>query len=228
MTSTRRAGRGAVRRTGHESGRGTGRRTGRGAASGAGRRSPVLVRIAGYGGALALVAAAIVVLLMPLLGKDRKAGGEQPAAGSGPAATGPSRPAPGGAGALAPVPQQTRDGAGPREGQGEGRPAQGQGGGPPMPGQGGGTLTWCPPGTAVYAVTGTTLKVTVHVSTSGLVRAEASLRGRPAVSEQDTARAGRPYTFTFAGITAAMLERVKVTTVSVGVAMQTCYARAAN
>ncbi|WP_345337921.1 hypothetical protein [Actinomadura viridis] len=203
------------------------RRTGRraGGRARARGRSPVLGRIAGYGGALALVAAAIVVLLMPLLGKDRKAGGEQPAAGSGPAATTPSRPVPGGA--LAPVPQQSEDGD--RPGQGQGRqPAQGQGGGPPMPGQGGGTLTWCPPGTAVYAVTGTALKVTVHVSTSGLVRAEASLRGRPAASKQDTARAGRPYTFTFTGVTAAMVERVKVTTVSVGVAMQTCYARAAN
>jgi hypothetical protein len=95
-----------------------------------------------------------------------------------------------------------------------------------MPGRdGGGTLTWCPDGTAFYRDAGTGLQVTINVSASGLVRAEAALRGRSPVSRQDTVRRPGPHTLRFAGVTARMVERVKVTTVSVGVAVQTCYAR---
>jgi hypothetical protein len=95
-----------------------------------------------------------------------------------------------------------------------------------MPGQGGGTVTWCPSGSALYRAAGNALEVVIRVSASGFVRAEVSLNGRAPLSKQDSAKAGRPHTFTFGGVPAAMVERVKVTTVSVGAAMQTCYARA--
>ncbi|GAA2444908.1 hypothetical protein GCM10010191_71990 [Actinomadura vinacea] len=177
-------------------------------------------RVAGYGGALALVAAAVAVLLMPLLGGDRDepSGGGPAAAGTPgpPAATRPVPPLPGGTGAVDPEPRQGR---GNTPGRGGGQ------GGPPMPGQGGGGLTWCPSGSAFYRAAAGGLEVTVNVAASGLVRAEVSLRGRAPASKQGTATGGRPHSFRFAGVPAAMVERVKVTTVSVGVAMQTCYAR---
>ncbi|XVQ07991.1 hypothetical protein ACQP1W_36260 [Spirillospora sp. CA-255316] len=190
----------------------------------AGRGAPAWSRFAGYGGALALVAAAVAVLLTPLLGGESRGTAGNGRAASGtvatPAATVPAQSPPGGTGAVGPEPQQSR---GSTPGQGGG---QGQGGGPAGPGGGGGTVTWCPAGTAFYRAGAGGLEVTVNVSASGLVRAEVSLRGRAPQSRQGTATGGRPHSFRFAGVTAPMVERVKITTVSVGVAMQTCYARA--
>ena len=65
----------------------------------------------------------------------------------------------------------------------------------------------------------------MNAATSGLVRAEVALRGRSPRSQQDTVRHPGPYTFRFRAVSAALVKRVKVTTVSVGVAVQTCYAR---
>ncbi|QFG26428.1 hypothetical protein [Actinomadura sp. WMMB 499] len=189
-------------------------------------------RVAGYGGAVLLVAAAVAVLLVPLLEDD---GGADPAAAGRPA---DGAPAPSGAPSDAPTrhtepPATIRtpgatapDGGGTQGGQGG---ASGDGG-PPMPGElGGGTGTsWCPQGTAAYRATGTGVDVVVAVASSGAVRAELQTRGEAAPrSQQTTIRGGSPHTFRFTGVSPQRVERVKITTVSVGVAMQTCYARAA-
>ncbi|MFI0356664.1 hypothetical protein [Actinomadura sp. 9N407] len=191
-----------------------------------GRQGSPWGRIAGYGGAVLLVAAAVAVLLYPVL--DRQGNGAATAGGrtttgpqtGGPAVAGPGDPAASGApGSAGPDPRQSP--SAPAQGQGGG-----QGGGPPMPGQGGGgTVTWCPNGTAFYRAEGTTLQVVIQVSASGFVRAEVSLNGRAPLSKQGSAKAGRPHTLTFPGVPAELVERVKVTTVSVGASMQTCYAR---
>jgi hypothetical protein len=189
-----------------------------------GPNGPALGLIGGYGGSLALVAAAGVVLLMPLFGEDGDGGGRAETGSTGAAPAAPAATVP----AQRPEPGVTSTSAARRR---QGSTPQSQeegGGGPPMPGQGGGgTLTWCPDGTAFYrdAVTGTGLEVTINVSASGLARAEVTPRGRAAVSRQATVRRPGPHTFRFAGLSARAVERVKVTTVSVGVAMQTCYAR---
>lgn len=185
---------------------------------------PIWGRALGYAGTTLLVAAAVVVLLMPLM-DDGKGGGTAGAEGSAaPAATGARTGAPGGglpATSSAPTPQRT----------GSGRPDQGggQGGGPPMPGQNGsGTLTWCPEGTAYYRAARKGVDVVITVASSGAIRAEVSLRGRSPKSRQTTVTGGRPHTFHFTDVPARLVQRVKVTTVSVGVSMQTCYARAAT
>ncbi|WP_165966476.1 hypothetical protein, partial [Actinomadura sp. 7K507] len=102
-----------------------------------------------------------------------------------------------------------------------------QGGGPQIPDQGGSDgITWCPGGTASYRSTRTGVDVVVTVSSSGAIRAELVLRGRAPESQQTTVSGGgRPHTFHFRGVAPRLVERVKVTTVSVGVSMQTCYAR---
>ncbi|MGW5418196.1 hypothetical protein [Actinomadura geliboluensis] len=183
-------------------------------------------RIAGYGGTLALVAAAVAVLLQPLMdgGKKSAAGAQGPVSPSASAVPGQAG-VPGAPGASAtptnPVPQQN----------GGGRPyptagTGGQGGGPTIPEQNtGDTLDWCPDGTGLYRVTSAGVNVLVTVSASGLIRAELVLRGRAPKSQQATASAGRPHTFYFAGVSGGLVERVKVTTVSVGGGMQSCYAR---
>lgn len=194
------------------------------------RARSLLLRIAGYAGTTGLVAAAVVVLLMPLM-DDGKGGGTAGAQGSASAAPatpgGPAR-APGDSGPAAtptgPAPEG--DGGGPDPG-GSGGQAGGQGGGPQIPDRRGtGGLTWCPEGTAYYRATGTGVDVVVTVSSSGAIRAELSLRGRAPESQQTTVTGGRPHTFHFRGVSPRLVERVKVTTVSVGVSMQTCYARA--
>lgn len=191
-----------------------------------GRRARLWGRIAGYGGTLLLVAAAVIVLLMPLMddGKKGTAGAQGPA---GPAASAPPG-APGGAVLPAtptnPVPQQNGGGSGLVGVTGG---SGGQGGGPqiPQPG-GGGSLDWCPNGTAFYRATATGVDVLVTVSASGLIRAELVLQGASPKSQQASAKGGRPHTFHFTGVPPRQVERVKVTTVSVGGGMQSCYARA--
>ncbi|MEU8801735.1 hypothetical protein [Spirillospora sp. NPDC048819] len=188
------------------------------------RSRSVLARVAGYAGTTLLVAAAIVVLLVPLL-DDGKSGGTAGAQGSAsPSPTSPGGPAGPGPGLpvapTGPAPQQN--------GTGRPDPAGGGGGGPQIPGQGGdGGLTWCPEGTAHYRAAATGVDVVITVASSGAIRAELSLRGRSPESQQTTVTGGRPHTFRFKGVSPQLVERVKVTTVSVGVSMQTCYARAA-
>lgn len=198
------------------------------------RKRSVWPRVAGYGGAALLVAAAVAVLLVPLLddgkGGAGAAGAERPAAPS----AAPPGGAPGGPGLPAtptnPVPRQ--NGGQPSTGAPSGGPGGGQqgGGGPRIPEQngGGGGLTWCPRGTAYYRAARTGVDVVITVASSGAVRAELALRGGTPQSQQTTVRGGRPHTFRFTGVAPQLVERVKVTTVSVGVAMQTCYARAAT
>ncbi|MFD0903548.1 hypothetical protein [Actinomadura sediminis] len=187
-------------------------------------------RIAGYGGAVLLAAAAVAVLLMPML---EDGGGADPAGARGPA-NGATTPADAPTRHTAPpptivTPGATAPGTGGTPGGGSGSSGGPAGnGGPPMPGAGGGTgASWCPQGTAVYRATGTGVDVVVAVASSGAVRAELQLQGADPQSQQTTIRGGSPHTFRFTGVSPQRLERVKITTVSVGVAMQTCYARAA-
>ncbi|GAA1824133.1 hypothetical protein [Actinomadura chokoriensis] len=191
-----------------------------------GRRARLWGRIAGYTGTLLLVAAAVIVLLMPLMddGKKGTAGAQGPA---GPSASAPpGQPGAPGASGLPvtptnPVPQQN----------GGGRPyptagTGGQGGGPQIPQPGGGDpLDQCPDGTAFYRATATGVDVLVTVSASGLIRAELIMRNGPPKSQQASANAGRPHTFHFTGVEPVQVGRVKITTVSVGGGMQSCYAR---
>ncbi|MBE1535778.1 hypothetical protein [Actinomadura algeriensis] len=190
-------------------------------------------RIAGYGGAVLLVAAAAAVLLVPLLDKDGGAG----AAGARTPANGVTTPSNAPTRHTAPPTVVQTPGA---AGQGTGGTSQGGGqggasggssgdGGPLMPGErGGGTgPSWCPQGTAAYRAAGTGVDVVVAVASSGAVRAELQVQGGSPQSQQTTVRGGSPHTFRFTGVSVQRVERVKITTVSVGVAMQTCYARAA-
>lgn len=190
------------------------------------RRAGLRGRIAGYGGTLLLVTAAVIVLLVPLMdgGKDGAAG----AVGS----ADPSAPPPGRDGAglpatpTSPVPRRNESGR-PYPGGQNGGGSGGRDGGPGIPQQnGGGSLRRCPDGSALYRATATGVDVLVTVSGSGLIRAELVLRGRAPRSQQASAKAGRPHTFHFTGIAPNLVERVKVTTVSVGGGMQSCYARA--
>lgn len=197
-------------------------------------RGSVLAWVAGYTGTTVLVAAAVVVLLLPLI-DDGRAGGTAGARGSpSPAGTAPGAPAgvpgdpvlPGAPTGPAPQPPDGGEPAGgdPSGGQG---PA-GRGGGPPIPTRGGGGGgDWCPEGTAFYRAADRGVDVVIVAASSGAIRAELMLRGGEPKSQQTTVPGGRPHTFHFAGVSPQMIERVKVTTVTVGVSMQTCYARAA-
>lgn len=187
-------------------------------------------RIAGYGGAALLVAAAVVVLLVPLLDQDEDSAGAgtasagaSPTAGQGavPGASGqPGSP-------TDPVPQNS--GGRPYTGGAQdGGQSGSQGGGMPIPDQnGGGGIGWCPKGTAAYRAAGGNVDVVIAVSSSGLVRVELSVKGHAMQQRQSSVSGGKPHTFRFRNVPARLVERVKVTTVSVGVAMQNCYARPA-
>lgn len=196
-----------------------------------GRRARLWGRIAGYTGTLLLVAAAVIVLLVPLMDDGKKgAAGAQGSAGPSASAL-PGQPgAPGASGLPAtptnPVPQQNGGGQ-PYPSAGTGGTG-GQGGGPqiPQPGGGGASLDQCPDGTAFYRATATGVDVLVTVSASGLIRAELIPRSGSPKSQQASANAGRPHTFHFTGVAPRQVQRVKITTVSVGGGMQSCYARA--
>ncbi|NEA22479.1 hypothetical protein [Actinomadura bangladeshensis] len=193
-----------------------------------GRRARLWGRIAGYTGTLLLVAAAVIVLLVPLMDDGKKgAAGAQGSAGPSASAL-PGQPGAPGASGLPvtptnPVPQQNGGGQ-PYPSAGTG----GQGGGPqiPQPGGGGASLDQCPDGTAFYRATATGVDVLVTVSASGLIRAELIPRSGSPKSQQASANAGRPHTFHFTGVAPGQVGRVKITTVSVGGGMQSCYARA--
>ncbi|MFS2292719.1 MAG: hypothetical protein FWJ90_08430 [Actinomadura sp.] len=193
-------------------------------------RGRILAWVAGYTGTTVLVAAAIVVLLLPLI-DDGKGSGTAGAQGSpSPSGTAPGGPPGDPALPGAPTgPAQQPDGGGPAGGDPSGvQGPAGQGGGPPIPTRGaGGDGDWCPEGTAVYRAADRGVDVVIVAASSGAIRAELILRGREPQSQQTTVPGGRPHTFHFAGVSPQMIERVKVTTVTVGVSMQTCYARAA-
>ncbi|MBO2452746.1 hypothetical protein J4573_37035 [Actinomadura barringtoniae] len=199
-----------------------------------GRLRNRVLRALGYGGTAALVVAAIVVLIMPLVKKDDGSGaaGAGPTAGGGGGQTTGRSTTPGNGGGSPfpsnPAPQQNNSGRpypGQSSGSGSGQGGNGGDQGPPLPGSGGGTgVGMCPVGTAVYHDVGGALEVMIKVAGSGLVKAEASLRGRPSVTRQSSVKGGAPVTLTFNGVPTALVERVKVTTFSVGAAMDNCYA----
>lgn len=191
------------------------------------RARSVWGRIAGYGGAALLVAAAVVVLLVPLLDKHEDGTGAAGTTSPGASPTAGLGVAPGASGGPVnptnPVPQNS--GGSPYTGGGQG---SGQGGGMQIPDQNGaGGTGWCPQGTAFYRAASGGVDVTITVSSSGAIRAELSIKGHAPQAQQTTVSGGRPHTFRFKGVPAQLVRRVKVTTVSVGVAMQNCYARPA-
>jgi hypothetical protein len=177
-------------------------------------------RVAGYGGALLLVAAAVAVLVVPVV--------------RGPGApTVPPGANPGGN----PVPQQQPSGqlypsasapATPGGGQGGG---QGGGGGPEMPlprqNGGGANVDWCDQNAALYrpAATGGGVEVVVNVAASSAVTVEVTLTGGARKSRQDTVMKGAPHTFAFPDVAITALSRAKVTTLALGGTMASCYAR---
>ncbi|GAA1588423.1 hypothetical protein GCM10009678_83530 [Actinomadura kijaniata] len=189
-------------------------------------------RVAGYGGAVLLVVAAVVVLLMPLFdGNDGARAGGRNAGATGR----PSDPAPPGAGGPSaaptnPTPQQDQGGrpyptTQPRQRGDQGRQG-GQGrqdGLSPTTGDVG--FTWCPQGTAFYRPTGDSrgVEVVVRVSGNGAVKAEVITPGG-SKTQQTTVRGGRPHTFRFPGVAPLQVQRVKITTLSTGLSSDTCYA----
>ncbi|GAA4241250.1 hypothetical protein GCM10022254_69320 [Actinomadura meridiana] len=175
------------------------------------------VRIAGYGGSALLAAAAVAVLLMPLLDDGKRGAGTAGAQAS--AAPSAARP-PSGQPASPAAPTPGRDG-------GSTYPGEQGDGGPPIPEQGGsGGVSLCPRGAASYRAARDGVDVVVRVSASGAVRAELTLGGGEAPeSRQTTVRGGGQHTFHFTGVAPGLVQRVKVTTISVGITMQTCYAR---
>ncbi|GLW67032.1 hypothetical protein Arub01_52750 [Actinomadura rubrobrunea] len=183
--------------------------------------------VLGYGGALVLVAAAVAVLLMPLFDDGRGAASHAADDRAAPEAT-PSAAAPvPPAGPVSDAPAARPTDAAPRRNEG-GPPAPRQRQSGPRPeAQGGTTVTWCPAGSAVYRAGRDGLEVTVNVSASGFARAQVALRSGHTAEQQATVREGAPHTFRFPGVPAAEVERVKITTISVGVSGQTCYARPA-
>ncbi|MFC4053223.1 hypothetical protein ACFOY4_26355 [Actinomadura syzygii] len=183
------------------------------------------VRIAGYGGAALLAAAAVAVLLLPLL-DGSKGGARTSRAGPSAPATGGS---PGGSAQVDPTEAAPRrNGGSPYPGGQNGGSGGGDGGGPEIPEQNGSSaLGWCPRGTAYYRAARDGVDVAISVAGSGAVRAELALQGYAPQSQQTTVKGGGPHTFHFRGVAPGLVRRVTVTTVSVGVAMQTCYARAA-
>ncbi|MFI0453051.1 hypothetical protein [Actinomadura sp. 6N118] len=196
-----------------------------------GRPRSAWSRVLGYGGSAALVVAAIVVLLMPLLDKGRAGG-----APTGGQAAGTLVPSPGQAPAAGDptggqAPGRQPNPGQPQQNQSTGRPYPGQqgpgqqGSGPPLPGTGGGTgtITWCPVGTALYRQVGGALEVDVKVAGNGFVRAEVTVRGGRTTSQQTTVKGGRLHTFKFGGVSVAAVQRVKITTFT-GLATESCYA----
>ncbi|WP_067815460.1 hypothetical protein [Actinomadura kijaniata] len=186
-------------------------------------------RVAGYGGAVLLVVAAVVVLLMPLFdGNDGARAGDRNVGATGR----PSDPAPPGAGGPSaaptnPTPQQNQGGrpyptTQPRQRGGQGGQGQ-QGGLSPTTGDVG--FTWCPQGTAFYRPTGDSrgVEVVVRVSGNGAVKAEVITPGG-SKTQQTTVRGGRPHTFRFPGVAPLQVQRVKITTLSTGLSSDTCYA----
>ncbi|RFS81124.1 hypothetical protein D0T12_33750 [Actinomadura spongiicola] len=177
-------------------------------------------RVAGYGGAALLAVAALVVLLMPLMDDGTSGTTTGTVRSAGPSGDRAAVP-----GSAVPVPPTV---PAPRRDRGGEPYPGGRGGGPPIPEQGrSAALAPCPRGTAYYRAAPGGVDVVVSVSAGGAIRAELSLRGGGTPeSRQATVRGRGPHTFRFRGVAPRLVQRVKVTAISIGVAMQTCYARA--
>ncbi|MFC5186542.1 hypothetical protein [Actinomadura harenae] len=185
-------------------------------------------RLLGYGGAALLVSAALAVLVFQAFGGRHGSG---PSA-SGTGGQGPSGGAPGGAVSSSGPVQQPQGGGGgqspSRPGTSPGTTAQPGDQGAPMPGTDGAVgFDYCPQGTASYRAGGASgVEVAVTVGGAGVVKAEVTVAGHGPLSDQATVRAAGTRTFHFA-VAPTLVRRVKITTLSVGVDMQTCYARPA-
>ncbi|MEV5575859.1 hypothetical protein AB0L06_37975 [Spirillospora sp. NPDC052269] len=180
-------------------------------------------RLLGYGGAALLVSAALAVLVFQAFGGRNDSGssasgtgGQSSSNGSsgGPAGTVPSGPAQPQGGGRSPSRPDTSSQPGDQ--------------GAPMPGTGGGVGTdFCPAGTALYrAGRSSGVEVAVTTGGAGVVKAEVTVAGHGPLSDQATVRKAGTRTFHFA-VAPTLVRRVKITTLSVGVDMQTCYARPA-
>ncbi|MFC4913589.1 hypothetical protein [Actinomadura gamaensis] len=187
-------------------------------------------RFLGYGGAALLVSAALAVLVFQAFGGGH--GDASASASHGPSSSngadgvsgGPVGTVPSG-----PVQQQTRGGRPyPSKPGTSGTGSQPGDQGAPMPGTGGGVgVEFCPAGTAVYRAAGANgIDVAVTVGAAGVVKADVTVAGHGDLSDQSTVRRAGTQTFRFT-VSPALVRRVKITTLSVGVDMQTCYARPA-
>ncbi|POM23207.1 hypothetical protein BTM25_43590 [Actinomadura rubteroloni] len=186
-------------------------------------------RVAGYGGALLLVAAAVAVLVVPVVrGNGGRVGAAAtPGPGQAGATTVPPSANPGGN----PVPQQQPSGQLYPSATPSATPGGQGGGGPEMPlprQNGGGTnVDWCDQNAALYrpAATGGGVEVVVNVAASSAVTVEVTLTGGTRKSKQDTVLKGAPRTFAFPDVAITALSRAKVTTLALGGTMGSCYAR---
>lgn len=169
-------------------------------------------RILGYGGATALVVAAVVVLLVPMLGKNGNSSGlSANQAASGPQATsrsGQGRPsAPGDAApsgqSANPLPQQN-PGTQPYPG-GQGDPV-------PGPGAGAGPGSACPPGLGAAQRIPGGLRVVVQVAGTAIAQVEVHLRGLDKLTKNGKISGGKPKVFDFKGAPADRIERIQIKT----------------
>ncbi|RFU38207.1 hypothetical protein DZF91_28880 [Actinomadura logoneensis] len=184
-----------------------------------------VARFLGYGGAALLVSAAVAVLVFQALHGGR---------GTGASASGTGRPSQDGASTApagsAPGTRQTQGGGTvpTRPGTSPGAGSQPGDQGAPMPSTGGGAgAEYCPAGTAVYRAGRTSgVEVAVTVGAAGVVKADVTVAGHGPLSDQASVRKAGTHTFRFA-VAPTLVRRVKITTLSVGVDMQTCYARPA-
>ncbi|MEV4256277.1 hypothetical protein AB0J52_24215 [Spirillospora sp. NPDC049652] len=185
-----------------------------------------VARLLGYGGAALLVSAAVAVLVFQALSGGHGKG----ASASGTGGASPADGASGGPAPSGPVTRQTQGGgsAPSRPGTSPGTGSQPGDQGAPMPSTGGGVgAEYCPSGTAVYrAGRAAGLEVAVTVGAAGVVKAEVTVAGHGPLSDQASLRKAGTHTFRFA-VAPTLVRRVKITTLSVGVDMQTCYARPA-
>lgn len=186
-------------------------------------------RFLGYGGAALLVSAAVAVLVFQAFGGRHGSGGSASASGTGgPSQSGGSSGGPVGTLPTGPT-RQSPGGVNPsKPGSPSGTGSEPGDQGAPMPGTGGGVgIDFCPAGTAVYrAGRPSGVDVTVTVGAAGVVKAEVTVAGHGPLSDQASVRKAGTQTFRFA-VAPALVRRVKITTLSVGVDMQTCYARPA-
>ncbi|MCP2340878.1 hypothetical protein [Actinomadura rupiterrae] len=187
-----------------------------------------VARFLGYGGAALLVSAALAVLVFQAFGGKHRS--DASAAGTG--TTSPSSGASGGTSGTVPsgpVQQQTRGGSPyPSKSGAPGTGSQPGDQGAPMPGTGGGVgPQFCPAGTADYRAAGTNgIDVAVSVGAAGVVKADVTVAGHGDLSDQATVHRAGTQKFHFT-VAPALVRRVKITTMSVGVDMQSCYARPA-
>ncbi|WP_051468305.1 hypothetical protein [Actinomadura oligospora] len=188
-----------------------------------------VARFLGYGGAALLVSAALAVLVFQAFG-GRHGSGASASASGGPASSDGTSGGPVGTVSSGPAQQpQTGGGRSPsKPGTSPGTGSQPGDQGAPMPGTGGGVgIDFCPAGTAVYRAGRTAgVEVAVTVGGAGVVKAEVTVAGHGPLSDQATVRKAGTQNFHFA-VAPTLVRRVKITTLSVGVDMQTCYARPA-